>query len=292
MNDEPASASRVPAGVPTGGQFASSTKDEADLALVSDVTRDMTAVLGKPDLEAPGYEEPRAQYEAIVAQLRALPAADAEQIRTAMDVAWRLHEGQFRRSTTIPYITHPLSNLQRLLDYDVTDPDMLAAAALHDCVEDCSDVYAEKIGVDVSDETETRAVTQQAIDETFGIDTGDIVAAVTNELDTDGARSTEQKHARFVAHARNQIAANFGAFMVKFSDFLDNAGTLKDAEFSDPKRKKVLAAKYLPLAPAFREVADEHERNGLMNLSPEARAELDRELDRIEHDLEEILLAA
>lgn len=283
---------RVSAGVPTGGQFATDAKGEAAVSLsTSTKVPDMVETLGRPDLAAPGYEEPRAQYGAIVAQLASLPAEDAEKVRGAMDVAWQLHLGQVRKSTTIPYITHPLSNLQRLLDYGVTDPDILAAAALHDCVEDCSDVYAEHIGNDTDNEYVQRDVTQSAIDETFGPETGDIVAAVSNEPSSGKTLTRAEKNREYVAHAVTQIRAHFGAFMVKYSDLLDNAGTLKDATFDDPKRKPMLAEKYLPLIEAFDEVADEHERAGVMALPENGRAELRRELARVHADLTEILAA-
>lgn len=275
----------------TGCGCSSSSRNEAatpDL-MNHDRAPSMISKLGWPDLEAPGLEEPLAQHRAITRQLAEFPHEDENKVLEAMAVAWQLHDGQVRKSTNIPYITHPLSNLQRLLDYGVTDPDVLSAAALHDCVEDCSDVYSSACGANVSNETEARAVTQTAIDETFGTATGDIVAAVSNELSTAEGLSVEEKNARYVAHAREQISTNFGAFMVKYSDFLDNAGSLKDAQFDDPKRKQKLARKYAPLAHAFREAAAEHEGRGDMALSVEGQAELGRELDRIDSELASIL---
>ena len=249
----------------------------------------MVRVLGKPNLDEVGLEEAKNQYESITEQLKNFPEKDANKIRAAMNVAWQLHSGQFRKSTTTPYITHPLSNLQRLMDYGVTDSDMLAAAAMHDCVEDCSKEYAEKVGGDFKNPAKARETTQRGINRAFGKGTGYIVAAVSNELQSDKSLSTEEKNKQYVTHARTQISAHFGAFMVKYSDFLDNAGGLRNAKFEDPNRQRKLATKYLPLAGVFREVADEHLRAGNMNLSAKGQAELRRELDRIESDLKFIL---
>ena len=58
-------------------------------------------------------------------------------------VLWaaELHFGQTRdgEETPIPYVAHPIE-VMSLLRYvgGVTDPDMLAGAALHDAVEDCN----------------------------------------------------------------------------------------------------------------------------------------------------------
>jgi hypothetical protein len=245
--------------------------------------------LGEPDLGEPGFEDARGQYETIREQLSNLPEADGQKVRAAMDTAWQLHRGQVRASTTIPYITHPLSNLQTLLDYGITDPDVLAAAALHDCVEDCASVYTKHAGVSTTDEDMQRDITQRAINSTFGSETGAIVAAVSNPLGSAPGATPEEKNRAYVAHATEQIRAHFGAFMVKYSDFIDNAGTLKAAQFDNPARKMKLARKYEPLAKAFEEALGEHERLGVSTLDAQARVRVLRELGRVQDDLGGIL---
>ena len=46
------------------------------------------------------------------------------------------HEGQYRKSLGIPYVSHCFDVMKRLRLYDVEDPEILAAAILHDTIED------------------------------------------------------------------------------------------------------------------------------------------------------------
>ncbi len=46
------------------------------------------------------------------------------------------HRGQYRKSLGIPYVSHVLDVMKRLAQYGVTDEEWLAAAVLHDVVED------------------------------------------------------------------------------------------------------------------------------------------------------------
>lgn len=56
--------------------------------------------------------------------------------RRALVIAAAAHEGQVRKYTNEPYITHPMAVAEMLLEYGIEDPDMHAAALLHDVVED------------------------------------------------------------------------------------------------------------------------------------------------------------
>jgi guanosine-3',5'-bis(diphosphate) 3'-pyrophosphohydrolase len=80
----------------------------------------------------------------------------------AIVFATKMHEGQFRKGGAgIPYITHPLDVMNRLKRHGVTDEVTLAAAVLHDVVEDCG-------------------VTVAALSGLFGVDVGATVAEVTD----------------------------------------------------------------------------------------------------------------
>jgi len=60
----------------------------------------------------------------------------SEKIRYAIVIATRFHHGQFRRGDeTLPYIIHPYSVAMLLFDY-TDDEDVIAAALLHDTLED------------------------------------------------------------------------------------------------------------------------------------------------------------
>jgi (p)ppGpp synthase/HD superfamily hydrolase len=59
-----------------------------------------------------------------------------ERFRHAVDWAVRLHAGQVRKGTTVPYVAHLLGAASIALD-NGADEDQAIAAILHDAVEDC-----------------------------------------------------------------------------------------------------------------------------------------------------------
>jgi (p)ppGpp synthase/HD superfamily hydrolase len=62
---------------------------------------------------------------------------------SALTFAARAHAGQVRKATDIPYIVHPVGVMLILLQAGETDPELLAAALLHDTVEDSGVTLAE-----------------------------------------------------------------------------------------------------------------------------------------------------
>jgi len=69
---------------------------------------------------------------------------DKALVERAVAFARKAHEGQIRKGASgAPYITHPLGVLEILRSGGVTDPVVLAAAALHDTIEDCGVTYEE-----------------------------------------------------------------------------------------------------------------------------------------------------
>ena len=61
----------------------------------------------------------------------------------AIVFATRAHSGTYRKGTSIPYIVHPIE-AAAIVSTMTTDPDMIAAAVLHDVVED-TDTTVEEI---------------------------------------------------------------------------------------------------------------------------------------------------
>lgn len=59
-------------------------------------------------------------------------------IQIADKVAEELHRGQTRKDGTTPYITHPRAVKEAVRSYWGEEPSMLAAALLHDVIEDCN----------------------------------------------------------------------------------------------------------------------------------------------------------
>ncbi|MBR0410899.1 MAG: bifunctional (p)ppGpp synthetase/guanosine-3',5'-bis(diphosphate) 3'-pyrophosphohydrolase [Eubacterium sp.] len=65
-------------------------------------------------------------------------------INKAIAFATKAHDGQFRKGTRLPYIFHPMEVgviVSRMTD----DPEIIAAAILHDTVEDCPGVTLDLI---------------------------------------------------------------------------------------------------------------------------------------------------
>jgi (p)ppGpp synthase/HD superfamily hydrolase len=64
-------------------------------------------------------------------------------INSALVFAARAHQHQRRKSTDIPYIVHPVGVMLTLIQCGESDPELLAAALLHDTVEDTGVTLAE-----------------------------------------------------------------------------------------------------------------------------------------------------
>jgi len=54
----------------------------------------------------------------------------------ALNFAAQAHAHQKRKGTAVPYIVHPVGVMLVLLEFEVREPELLAAALLHDTVED------------------------------------------------------------------------------------------------------------------------------------------------------------
>ncbi len=67
-------------------------------------------------------------------------------IDSALAFAARAHAHQKRKSTDVPYIVHPVGVMLILLECGETDPELLAAALLHDTVEDTGITLTELRG--------------------------------------------------------------------------------------------------------------------------------------------------
>lgn len=107
------------------------------------------------------------------------------------------HRDQKRKgSSEEPYINHLLEVSQLLAIHGIVDSDVLAAAVLHDCVEDVG-------------------VTLREIEERFGARIADIVAEVTDEK---GVHRDERKRLEI----ERAPAASAAAQAIKVADKLSN----------------------------------------------------------------------
>jgi guanosine-3',5'-bis(diphosphate) 3'-pyrophosphohydrolase len=155
-------------------------------------------------------------YKQLMANLLGDPDGKNKVFFEALDFAVQAHTGQWRKSGD-SYILHPC-NVARILadEMEVMDPEILAAALLHDTVEDVDEVTTEVIG------------------ERFGKNVEAIVDGCTKITHFFGDKQTFYKmvHRKIFSGA----AARLEVMLVKLADRLHNLRTL-DAMPRDRRQK-------------------------------------------------------
>jgi (p)ppGpp synthase/HD superfamily hydrolase len=133
------------------------------------------------------------------------------------------HKGQVRKYTNLPYHTHVFA-VSTLVEVAGGDENMVAAALLHDTLEDTPTTYEDLV-------------------EEFGTDVADLVREVTDvSVTADGNRAIRKALDR--AHLAD---ASPRAQTIKLADLIHNSGSI--AEY-DPSFAKV----YMPEKAALLEV--------------------------------------
>lgn len=190
----------------------------------------------------------------LLAYVETVSPVHTPYIAEAIKVATICHEGQKRRDSKgkeTPYILHPLRVALSLMGYECINMQILAAALLHDTVEDAPEKLVRyvfpDIQVPVSDEVALRRLAYKAISVIFGEPVTGIVKRVTNPISNPHA-SKAQKRAEYADHAETSITT-VGALLVKACDMDDNGFKLEAT--SNPSRRRMvyhLATKYMPVA--------------------------------------------
>jgi hypothetical protein len=173
-------------------------------------------------------------------EIASFPQTELAVLERAFQLAERLHRDD-RRSRE-PVLNHLLRVTIRIMcHYRVRDVEVLAAALLHDAVEDHPDELAGGAPVDAT------AAALGVLARDFGPRVAELVAAVTNP-DYDPARDKDEQYREHVA---TSLAAAPWARPIKVSDFTDNGvGILYSV---GPKVRRA-AVKYTPLVPVLREL--------------------------------------
>ena len=225
-----------------------------------------------------------------------LPEERMEIITEAFRFAERAHNGQTRRSGE-PFVEHPLHTAHFLADLKL-DSDVLAAALLHDVMEDC-DVGFEELA------------------KRFGEDVAGLVDGVTkltrteliSEERTPRVKSSSEEEAAQAETLRKMLmsmAEDIRVVLIKLADRLHNMRTLSAL----PKRRRLAIAQetleiYAPLAHRLGiwEIKWRLEDLAFRHLNPEAyreiskllrtkRAEREKYVERVRGELREELEAA
>jgi guanosine-3',5'-bis(diphosphate) 3'-pyrophosphohydrolase len=208
-----------------------------------------SAVLKEGDLNIPAeYQE---RLEALLQTCRThLPRVDEDLIRRAFRVSFWAHRDH-RRVTGEPYILHPLSVAQIVAEDISFDDISVAAALLHDVVED-SDISLEFIR------------------EEFGETMGTIIDGLTKIQGVFASRELGQ--AENVRKLMLSMAEDIRVILVKFADRLHNMRTIE--VLPPPKRLKIATETlelFAPLAHRFGlfKIKSELEDLALKVLQPE-----------------------
>ncbi len=173
-----------------------------------------------------GSRQGRPELEPLLRTLRKYhPKADTRMVERAYEMAAYLHREQVRRSGE-PYITHPLAVATILAEFGMTDS-TLAAALLHDTVEDCG--YA-----------------LDALREDFGDEIAQLVDGVTK---LDNVRYGEASAAETVRKMVVAMARDIRVLVIKLADRLHNMRTLRymSEDKQQVKARETLEI-YAPLA--------------------------------------------
>ena len=135
-------------------------------------------------------------------------------VERAMRVAARCHRQQTRKASDLPYLTHPASVAMLLTKAGIIDDEILAAALLHDVVED----------TDCSMET---------LAEDFPPKVIELVAALTERKRDDSGQKRSWQD-RKTEHLEHVAAASWEARAITLADKLHNLGTMAFDLDADP----------------------------------------------------------
>lgn len=168
------------------------------------------------------------QFETLVEAIRKYhPAPDLKLVTDAYEFAAHQHRNQVRASGE-PYVNHLLATALLACELKLDLPS-IAAALLHDTIEDC-------------------VVTREDIVARFGTDIGDIVDGVT-KLTRIEFESREEKQAESFRKMLLAMAKDIRVILIKLCDRLHNMRTLG---FLSEKKRRAIAQEtldiYAPLA--------------------------------------------
>lgn len=159
---------------------------------------------------------------------------NAELVTRAAATASFLHRKQTRfirgDMPRVPYIEHPLRVALRLLRWGVTDAELIAAALLHDVVEDCSKELLAAFGQPGEDPLGCLA-------RLYGRRVSVLVGAVT----TPNGSTSYEEHLTRLANSGSR------ALLIKASDLKDNAGSIRhQLGHGQDSRMYRMLFKYMP----------------------------------------------
>src|SRR5438874_8864127 len=203
------------------------------------------------------------QYDLIERVKRYNPQTSEALLNRAYVYAMKAH-GEQKRASGDPYFSHPLEVAAILTDLKLDDA-TIAAALLHDTIEDTSATRAE-------------------IDEMFGSDIGALVEGLTKLKKLDLV-TKEAKQAENLRRLLLAIADDVRVLLIKLADRLHNMRTL--AHVPAESRRRIAEETldiYAPLAGrmGMHEMREELEDLAFRELHPDANKVVSERLDALE----------
>jgi GTP pyrophosphokinase len=174
-------------------------------------------------------QPPLAYYQRALARYLEKSARQSELISSALTFSYQHHLGYFRKSGE-PYFNHPMAVAEILIrELKIKDPELIAAAFLHDLVEDVP------------------SVTLLDIEATFGRTVAELVDGCTklSLQKFDRATLSDLTHSKIFVSASRHL----GVLLIKLADRLHNMRTL--ASLPAAKRRRIAQETlkiYAPLA--------------------------------------------
>lgn len=205
----------------------------------------------------------QAEFEPILTAMRRhFPDGPEDIVVHAYDVAQRNHAGQFRLSGD-PFITHPIAVALVLAEYGL-DPETIAAALLHDTVEDTD-------------------LTLRQVEEAFGPNVARITDGVTKLDRVKFDISREEAEAATIRKMVVSMAQDVRVLIIKLVDRLHNLRTIQPLP-ADRQRVKARESLeiYAPLAHrmGFQEIKHEMENRSFAVLYPARYQEIEDLIQR------------
>src|SRR5438067_41517 len=199
-----------------------------------------------------------------------LDRTDQEIVRRAYERALSAHAGQ-RRLSGEEYVTHPMEVAAILADLQL-DAETLAAALLHDTVEDTP-------------------LTADEVEQEFGPEVARLVDGVT-KLGRISLRSDQQQQAENIRKMMVAMAEDLRVVLIKLADRLHNMRTLDP--LPEVKRRKISRETldiYAPLAHrlGIGQIKLELEDLAFRNLEPEAYEDVAKRISRKRHERERLV---
>jgi|GEM_PF-6068773 len=203
---------------------------------------------GALELEVEEFEPEASTLELLGAlrhELGRAGLANHPLINRSIKVGALAHRGH--RRTYEPYFNHPIRTTMRLLDFGITDPEVIAVGPVHDTIEDHPLRLALMSGSPLeaipTDKRLRREMGYGALVQLLSPQIADTTLEVSNPLDS----PDENKTKAYARHVFNLVMKESpGAVAVKTADTLDN-GALAKGE--DPVKRLKSDEKYKAVWP-------------------------------------------